>query len=429
MFNKKKDSVAIMGLGYVGHPLALNFGQFIKTIGFDVSKEKIANFKKKKDDSFIFKKKDFSKAKYLSYHSDPKSIKNSKYKIIALPTPVYKNNKPDLSLLKNGCFICAKYLKKNDIVIIESTIYPGATQEILIPILEKNSGMKYNKDFFVAYCPERINPGDKKNDLKKIVKVVSSNNKKTAQEVKNLYSLIIKKIHLAKDLITAESAKIIENTQRDVNIALMNELAMLFSKLNVDIDEVLKTASTKWNFLRFYPGLVGGHCIGVDPYYLKYKADQIKFNSKLITSGRNTNEELPNYVVKKIFNYCKRNNIKIKKINILGATYKENVSDFRNSKVIRIAEIFSKKNILINIHDPYMNKINSYKGKNIKSVNWKNIPEDSEVLIFAVPHDFYKKKTDLQIIKKLKKNCLFFDIRAQIKKSIVNFHNRSYMTL
>ena len=422
-------SVAVIGLGYVGHPLAISFGRKLNTIGYDISKKKILCYRKKIDPNFIFKKKDFQQAKHLTYHYKKNSIFNSNFKIIALPTPVNKKNKPDLSLLIDGCITFSKNLKKNDIVIIESTVNPGTTEEILIPILEKYSKLKYNTDFFVAYCPERINPGDTKNNLQKIVKVISSNNKSITFKVKKLYSLIVNKIHVSENIKTAEAAKIIENTQRDINIALMNELAMLFSKLNININDVLNTASTKWNFLNFFPGLVGGHCVGVDPYYLKYKADQIQFNSRLITSGREVNESLPYYLTNKIINFCNSKKISIKKVNILGATYKENVSDFRNSKVLKMAELLAKKKILVNIHDPYSENKILENIKNIKFFSWKDLPNDADVLIFAVPHEYFLKKKYKEILSKLKVNHLFFDLRYKISKKIVKNFKRYYLSL
>ena len=385
-------SVAILGLGYVGHPLAINFGKILDTVGFDISKKKIFNFKKKIDPTYVIKKKEFKKAKFLNYSNNPKSIKNSKFKIIALPTPVYKNNVPDLRILKQGCVIVGKNLKKGDIIIIESTVYPGTTEEICIPILEKYSGLKHNLHFFTAYCPERINPGDQKNNLKNIIKIVSSNNAQTSKKVKKLYSLFIKRIYEAPSIKVAEAAKIIENTQRDINIALMNELAMLFSKLDIKTKEVVKAAATKWNFLNFYPGLVGGHCIGVDPYYLSYRAKISNFKPNLITSGRSTNETLVKFISNKIFFLNRKNKIKIKKIIILGATYKENVADFKNSKKFDLIKIFKKKNVKIFTHDPFYKNINFREKKIYNFKIWKNLPNEADVLIYVVPHVFYEKK-------------------------------------
>jgi len=429
MLSKNKKTIAVIGLGYVGHPLAINFGKTIDTIGFDISKKKILDFRKKIDRMCIFKKSDFKKAKFLRYEFNSASIKEAKYKIIALPTPIYKNMNPDLSLLKKGCILCAKNLKKKDVVVIESTVYPGATEEVLIPILEKFSKLKYNVDFFVAYAPERINPGDSKNNLKSIVKVVSSNNLNIAKDLKSLYSKIIKKVYIAPSLKIAEAAKVIENTQRDVNIALINEFTMLFDKLNIDPKEVIKTASTKWNFLKFYPGLVGGHCIGVDPYYLKYKADEVKFDSKIITSGRLVNEKLIDFLLKKILNFFRKNKLLLNNVIILGATYKENVSDFRNSKIIELAKKLASKNIKVNIHDPFFERKPQYKNKKIKIHDWRNLPKKTDLLIYAVPHEFYKKKIFSVIKKRLKKNHLFFDLRSQLKKSLVKKINKGYMSL
>ncbi len=425
----KKTSVAVLGLGYVGHPLAINFGKFLNTTGFDISKKKINNFKKNIDSTFIINKVQFNKAKFLFYSNNPKSIKQANFKIIALPTPVYKNNQPDLRLLIDGCSTTGKNLKKGDIIIIESTVYPGTTEEICIPIFEKYSGLKYNVDFYVAYCPERINPGDKKNNLRNIVKIVSSNNILISKKVKKLYSLFIKNIYIAPNIKVAEAAKIIENTQRDINIALMNELAMLFSKLNIKTREVLKAAGTKWNFLNFHPGLVGGHCIGIDPYYLSFKAKKANFNPKLITSGRAINESLVNFISKKISLFNRTNIKKNLKITILGATYKENVSDFRNSKVLDLIKILKKKNTKVFIHDPFYKNFDHNMKKKYNFKIWKSLPNNSDVLIYAIPHSFYKKKTLASIIKKLRIDGLFFDLRAQLSEDIVKKYNRQYITL
>ena len=345
--NNNLYKVCVIGLGYVGLPLAIEFGKKIKTLGFDISKLKIKDLKNKLDRDKIINKLDFKKSKYLNFSHNLNDLKRTNIFIICLPTPVNNKNLPDLSILKSGSKIVAKNLKKNSIVIYESTVYPTVTENICLPILKKYSNLEYKKDFNIGYSPERINPGDKNHTLTKITKVVSGDTKTTAAIIKKLYRSIIKKVYIAKSIQVAESAKIIENTQRDLNIALMNELSIIFNKMGINTKDVLNAASTKWNFVNFKPGLVGGHCIGIDPYYLSYFSKKIGHEPKVISAGRNLNNNMTKYVLTNILLFLKKKNILLSesKIIFLGLTFKKNCTDIRNSKIIEIINFLIKKKI------------------------------------------------------------------------------------
>ena len=339
--------VCVVGLGYVGLPLAIEFGKKMNTLGFDISKSKINDLNNKLDRDKIINEVDFKKSKYLNFSHNLNDLKKTNIFIICLPTPVNNKNLPDLSTLKSGSKIVAKNLKKNSIVIYESTVYPTVTENICLPILKKHSNLEYKKDFNIGYSPERINPGDKNHTLTKITKVVSGDTKTTAAIIKKLYQSIIKKVYVAKSIQVAESAKIIENTQRDLNIALMNELSIIFNKMGINTKDVLNAASTKWNFVNFKPGLVGGHCIGVDPYYLSYFSKKIGYEPKVINAGRNLNNNMTKYVLTNILLFLKKKNILLSKSKIifLGLTFKKNCTDIRNSKIIEIINFLVKKNL------------------------------------------------------------------------------------
>ncbi len=402
IFRKKKIIITVIGLGYVGLPLAEEFSRFLNVRGVDKNKEKLSILKKK-----YKKNNNFSLSTKICNSS-------SNVYIVAVPTPLDKNKKPDLTyLIKATTDICVK-LKSGDTIIFESTVYPGTTEEILIPIIKKNTNLKYNKDFFIGYSPERINPGDKINKLTNIKKIISGGNNDTLLFLKSLYEIIIKAgVHCAPNIKVAEAAKILENVQRDINISLMNEAALIFDKLDIDTSEVLKASRTKWNFLNFDPGLVGGHCISVDPYYLKYRAEKAGYSPKVISSGRKVNEKMASYLVSKIL----RNLIiKSPKTLIMGLTYKENCSDLRNSQVLKVLKILEKKKMNYKIHDPYVSK------KDIPSIFSKNFVSKIDktkydILILAVPHkEFLKRK---HFIKKIiKKNSIIFDV-----KNVFNLKN------
>lgn len=407
--------VCVVGLGYVGLPLAIEFGKKIKTLGFDISKSKINDLDNKLDRDKIVNKVDFKKSKYLNFSHNLNDLKKANIFIICLPTPVNNKNLPDLSILKSGSKIVAKNLKKNSIVIYESTVYPTATENICLPILKKYSNLEYKKDFNIGYSPERINPGDKNHTLTKITKVVSGDTKTTAIIIKKLYQLIIKKVYVAKSIQVAESAKIIENTQRDLNIALMNELSIIFNKMGINTKDVLNAASTKWNFVNFKPGLVGGHCIGVDPYYLSYFSKKIGHEPKVISAGRNLNNSMTKYVLNSILLFLKKKNILLNesKIIFLGLTFKKNCTDIRNSKIIEIINFLIKKKSKVQMYDPLVDK-EILKRNKLQSVNWKKLKNNSDILVIFSYHDEFKKISISEMRNKISKNGIIFDIMSEL---------------
>tara|TARA_Y100000389_G_C17398944_1_gene484184 strand:- start:104 stop:1381 length:1278 start_codon:yes stop_codon:yes gene_type:complete len=417
----KKIKITIVGLGYVGLPLALEFGKKYSTTGFDIDKSRIEQLNKKKDRNNEFTKKDFEYSKKLKFKDNLNEDNDSSIYIVTVPTPVTKKNKPDLSLVESACILIGRKIKKNDIIVFESTVYPGATEDVFVPILEKISGLKSKKDFFYGYSPERINPGDKKNKLRDILKIVSGSDVKTANKLKKIYGSIIKGgIYLAESIKIAEAAKVIENTQRDLNIALVNELALIFNKLNLDTNKVLDAANTKWNFINFRPGLVGGHCIGVDPYYLTYKAKKVGYNSKVILAGRKINNYLPIYITK---NLIKKLNEKFKikkfKILIMGYTFKENCADIRNTKVENIMHQLTKHGSKVDIFDDHVNVNDfkkNYKKKLINKV--KDIQKNFyHSVIIAVRHSSFKKIKYNEIKSFIVKGGLIYDLKNVFPKN------------
>jgi len=410
-----KKKISVIGLGYVGLPLAIEFAKKNIVNGFDINSDRIDNLKKSFDSTLEIEKKTLLKSKiYFTNNSD--DLNDTDIFIVTIPTPVDKKKRPDLQMLKSATKTVAKYLKKKNIVIFESTVYPGCTEEICVPILEKYSQLSFNKDFFIGYSPERINPGDKVNTLTKIKKVVSGSDKKTKQTLKKIYGKIIKAgIHVADSIKVAEAAKVIENTQRDINIALINEFTQLFKKLKLNPKHVFDAAKTKWNFLDFKPGLVGGHCIGVDPYYLTYKSKKIGIKPNLISAARKINDNLHKFLGNKIKNICKEFRLK-KNILILGYTFKENCPDFRNTRVYHLINYLKKLGFKINLHDPYINSNKSKFVFNSILTNFKNNKKKYDLIFLAVPHDLYKKnKTNIK--KLLKSNGKIFDYKSGLKKS------------
>ncbi|MDC0056693.1 nucleotide sugar dehydrogenase [Alphaproteobacteria bacterium] len=412
-----KSNIAIIGLGYVGLPLAIEFGKIFNTIGFDINKRRIKELIAGKDSTKEISKKELLNTKYLQFSNQTINIRKANIYIICVPTPIYKNKKPNLKYLFDATKLVAKLLKKNDLIIYESTVYPGLTEEECVPILENISGMQYNKDFFCGYSPERINPGDKKHGLKNICKITSGSTPRIANKVDNLYKKIARAgTYKVSSIRIAEAAKIIENIQRDINIALINEISMVFDKMNIDTQEVLNAAATKWNFLNFKPGLVGGHCIGIDPYYLTYQSKKFGVNPKVILAGRNVNDNMSMFLVKKLLRemFLKKINIKKSKILVLGLTFKENCSDVRNSKVIEVVNLLKKLKAKVDIHDPIANKLevkNKYKIKLI-NLNEKN---KYDVLIFAVAHKKFKNYK--KFTKFTKEKNIIFDIKYLFGKN------------
>jgi len=409
------NKIAVIGLGYVGLPLAYEFSKVHDCIGYDTSKKRILELKKGVDKTEEYSKEDILDSK-LIFTNNEKDLKDHDYYIITVPTPLKKNNKPDLKPLKLASKIVGKYINKGSTVIYESTVYPGCTEEDCVPILEKFSNLEYNKDFFCGYSPERINPGDKKRKLTNIIKVISGSNKKTINSVNKLYQTIIKAgTYVAPSIRVAEASKIIENVQRDVNISLINEFALIFEKLNLDTKEVLDAASTKWNFLNFKPGLVGGHCIGVDPYYLAYKALEKGYSPKVLLNGRKVNNSIPKRIVKSIVKKSKELNINIEfsKILILGVTFKEDCSDTRNSRVIDLIKEFKKIGGNIFVHDPHADKKILFEKHQIKLL--KKINDKYEIIVLAVAHKDY---LEIDFSKVLKKKHILYDVKSVLPKNI-----------
>ena len=411
--NYKKSKIAIIGIGYVGLPLAIEFSKKRKVVAFDLSQKRIKDLLKGYDYTFEVSAAKLKKTNNIKYTSIINDIKKCKIFIITVPTPINKSKKPDLSFLENATKLVGSILKKNDIVIYESTVYPGVTEEICVPILEISSGLKYNKEFFCGYSPERINPGDKKHPLKSIRKITSGSNPRVAKKIDQLYKEIIKAgTYLAPSIKVAEAAKVIENTQRDVNVALINEFAIIFNKLNLDTNSVLDAASTKWNFLPFKPGLVGGHCIGVDPYYLAYKAKKAGHNPEMIISGRRINDRMALYIVDRAIKAMKEKLINITNSNVLimGLTFKENCPDTRNTKVIDIITNLKKLNINLDVYDPIADKNTVLNEYNLKLID-KPIKNKYDTVIIAVAHNQFKSIKFKHLLEFCKQNSIIFDIK------------------
>jgi len=422
--NLDKDRcISVIGLGYVGLPLALAFAKKTPVIGFDINQNKIDLLNKNIDPSNELESEAFEGTDIL-FTSDPTELQKAKTHVVAVPTPIDNSNKPDLTLLLKATEFVGSILKKSDIVIFESTVYPGCTEEDCIPILEKYSGLKYIEDFKVGYSPERINPGDKVHTLQKTIKVVSASDEQSLDEVASLYEMVVEAgVHRAESIKVAEAAKIIENTQRDVNIALMNELSLIFARMDIDTQDVLRAAGTKWNFLKFYPGLVGGHCIGVDPYYLIHKAKEYKYHPQVIGAGRYINDQMGQYVaqqtIKKLIAAGK--NISESKILIMGITFKENVSDIRNSRVIDIYNELSEYKIKTDVTDPLAVPDEVLKEYGISIKNKNLVPKhEYDAVILAVSHNDYNDLSEADLSKYLKGNGLIVDVKATLKGKIAN---------
>lgn len=417
---KKTHKIGVIGLGYVGLPLSIVFSKKYKVIGYDINEDRVNELKELYDRTNEIKRLvlDNCLKNNLKLTSNILDISSCNIYIITVPTPVYKNKIPNLSYIEKSSSEVSKILKKGDIVIYESTVYPGCTEEVCVPILEKGSKLVYNKDFYCGYSPERINPGDKINTIENIVKVTSGSNLKTAKIVNELYSSVIKAgTHMTDSIKTAEASKVIENAQRDINISLMNELSLIFDRMNIDTNDVINAAKTKWNFLDFRPGLVGGHCIGVDPHYLVYKSKKLGYSPKVISSGRNVNDSMGKFVGKKSIQILKQKNYNIKKskVLILGATYKENSPDTRNTKIPDIYNCLSKKGISTFIFDPIADKESFEKSYGIKLISKL---DKYDLIILAVSHSVFKK-INLDDIKK-KSSSIIFDLKSFYPKNISN---------
>ncbi len=407
-------TIAVIGLGYVGLPLAVEFGKKFRTIGFDLSAEKVAAYREFNDPTGEVSAEDLRAATQLTCHTDPAMLREADFVVIAVPTPVDEAHQPDFTPLVKSSETAGRHLKRGAIVVYESTVYPGATEEVCIPILERESGMKWKQDFFVGYSPERINPGDKERTVTKILKVVSGDTPETLAKVQEIYgSVITAGVYPASSIKVAEAAKVIENTQRDLNIALMNELAVIFHKIGIDTLEVLKAAGTKWNFLPFRPGLVGGHCIGVDPYYLTHKADMLGYHPQVILAGRRINDGMGKYVAEQTVKemIAAGSSIKGASVIVLGLTFKENCPDLRNSKVIDVIHELQSYGCKVHVHDPVAASAEAEHEYGVQLESWDQLPV-ADAIVAAVAHSEYLEMPLPKLLGKLTPGGVFSDVKS-----------------
>jgi UDP-N-acetyl-D-galactosamine dehydrogenase len=407
-----KILIGVIGQGYVGLPLSIEFGKKLNVIGFDIDSKRINELNQKKDRNIDIKLKEFNLSKKISFTDNISKLHNCNVYIITVPTPITKKKIPNLKYIKQACNDISKVLKKGDIVILESTVYPGVSEDICVPILQKKSKLIFNKDFFFGYSPERINPNDNKYKINNIVKVTSGSNLKTLNFIDKLYNQLIKAVTFrVRSIKIAEAAKVIENAQRDINIAFINELCLIFDKLNINTNEVLKAASTKWNFINFKPGIVGGHCIGVDPYYLTHKSIKSGYVPKIITAGREINDNFTTFITNKAIRNCQKK-FKLKKFKflILGLTFKENCVDYRNSKSIELANLLIKKKYVTHCYDPLL-KIDEFNSKNKIQIIKKPRKNYYHCVIVSVAHNYFINLGEKKIKTFLLNNGFIFDIK------------------
>lgn len=419
---KADEIVAVVGLGYVGLPLAVEFGKKSKTIGFDLSSSKVENYKKFIDPTGEVSTEQLKAAQQLEVTTDPSLLSQADYIVVAVPTPVDIAHNPDFTPLAGASKTVGKHMKRGAIVVFESTVYPGATEEVCIPIMEKESGMKWKEDFHVGFSPERINPGDKEHTLTTILKVVSGDDDDTLDRIAKLYeSVVTAGVYRASSIKVAEAAKVIENTQRDLNIALMNELAIIFDKVGIDTLEVLKAAGTKWNFLPFRPGLVGGHCIGVDPYYLTHKAEMVGYHPQVILAGRRINDGMAKFVAEKTVKSMISSGFHVKgsKVNVIGLTFKENCPDLRNSKVADIVHELASYGCDVHVYDPVAEAEEAQHEYGIKLESWEDLPK-ADALVVAVPHKEVLARSLLDFQAKLNENGCFIDVKSQFDPKAIS---------
>jgi UDP-N-acetyl-D-galactosamine dehydrogenase len=413
--------VAVVGLGYVGLPLAVEFGKLFSTIGFDLNTQKIEHYRRCVDPTGEVAGQDLRAAGKLRVTSDPADLAEADFIIVAVPTPVMIGHQPDFQPLISASRLVGAHMKKGSIVIYESTVYPGATEEVCIPMLEEMSGMKWLRDFHVGYSPERINPGDKVHTLTTIIKVVAGDDAATLEAVARLYSSVVKAgVHKASSIKVAEAAKVIENTQRDLNIALMNELAIIFDKIGIDTLEVLEAAGTKWNFLPFRPGLVGGHCIGVDPYYLTHKAEMLGYHPQVILAGRRINDGMGKFIAEQTIKQmiAAGSHVKGAKVNVLGLTFKENCPDLRNSRVIDVINELRTYGVEVSVHDPVPSKDEARHEYGIELKEWDQLPR-ADAIVAAVAHKEFLKRDPKDFSAKLAGNGCFVDVKSQFDTSVL----------
>lgn len=407
-------NIAVIGLGYVGLPLVVEFGKHSRTIGLDISAAKVASCQTGKDPSRELPDEEMVKAVHAEYSSDPAILAEADIIIVAVPTPVDEAHRPDFNPLIGASISAGRNMKKGVTVIYESTVYPGATEEVCVPVLERESGMKWKKDFFIGYSPERINPGDREHTLTNTLKVVSGDTAETLDKVAAFYERIVKPgVFRATSIKAAEAAKVIENTQRDLNIALMNELAIIFDKIGIDTTEVLEAAGTKWNFLKFKPGLVGGHCIGVDPYYLTHKAEMLGYQPQVILAGRRINDSMGKFVAEQTIKQMIRAGSYVKgaRVNVLGLTFKEDCADLRNSKVVDIINELKSYGVEVFVHDPWADASEAEHEYGVQLVSWERLPR-ADAIVAAVAHKGFLELGVEDFSKKLIKGGAFIDVKA-----------------
>lgn len=423
---EKKKKLAVIGLGYVGLPIALEFARKIKVIGFDINAKRVEMMRNNIDPSQELESSAFEGCD-IEFTNDLDVLRQANFFIVAVPTPVDEHNVPDLVPVQRASETIGKVIKKGDYVVFESTVYPGCTEEDCVPIIEKLSGLKNVTDFKLGYSPERINPGDKEHTLARIVKVVSGCDAESLETIAKVYELVVTAgVHRASSIKVAEAAKIIENTQRDLNIALMNELSIIFDKMNINTYEVLEAAGTKWNFLKFQPGLVGGHCIGVDPYYLTYKSKELGYDSQVILAGRVINDGMAGYVAKKVLQHIIKNdgNVKDAKVLVMGATFKENVSDIRNSKVADVVKELKSFSLNVHVVDPHAesDEVKHEYGFELEP----SIGKDYDAVLVTVPHNAYKNLDDQYFAGITKPQALVGDLKGIYRNKI---SSRTYWSL
>jgi UDP-N-acetyl-D-galactosamine dehydrogenase len=413
--------VAVVGLGYVGLPLAVEFGKKGKTIGFDLSRSKIENYRRHVDPTGEVSTAELRATEHLEVTTDAGRLADADYIIVAVPTPVDQAHQPDFSPLVGASEAVGRYMKRGAVVVYESTVYPGATEEVCIPILEKFSGMKWKIDFHVGYSPERINPGDKERTLTKITKVVSGDDAQTLEAVAQLYgSVVTAGVYRASCIRVAEAAKVIENTQRDLNIALMNELAIIFDRIGIDTLEVLEAAGTKWNFLPFRPGLVGGHCIGVDPYYLTHKADMLGYHPQVILAGRRINDGMGKFIAEQTVKHMIRAGSHVRgcKVNVLGLTFKEDCPDLRNSRVIDVIQELKSYGVDVHVHDPVPDAEEAQHEYGLVLDSWESLPR-ADALVVAVAHKQFMARPFSDYAAKLIEGGCFIDVKSRFDRSAI----------
>lgn len=411
-------TIAVIGLGYVGLPLVIEFGKQTRTIGFDIAISKVESCRNAVDPSRELPDKEMRSAIYAEYTADPKMLAEADFIIVAVPTPVDEAHRPDFGPLIGASASAGRNMKKGAIVIYESTVYPGATEDVCVPVLERESGLKWKQDFFVGYSPERINPGDREHTLARVVKVVAGDTPDTLEQVALLYERIVTPgVHRTSSIKAAEACKVIENTQRDLNIALMNELAIIFNKIGIDTLEVLEAAGTKWNFLNFRPGLVGGHCIGVDPYYLTHKAETVGYHPEVILAGRRINDGIGKFVAEQTVKHIIQGGGQVKRarVNVLGLTFKENCADIRNTKVVDIIRELESFGVEVYLHDPVANAKEAKHEYGLNLLPWEELPQ-ADGIIVAVAHDEYAKMSLPQLLGKVAYGGCFIDVKSKFNQ-------------